>query len=180
MIQTAVSRWNRTALEDNSERITVLHHEEAWETLENLRENVRDNEGQFIALNVAEPLTESFPELFYAAMQNTRWEQSLPFSLPGSLPDILRHNPHAASPFINRAILWQRLCDRLIMDDAPYCETVLVLEGVDQASPATQHEITRLIRFHELHALHRTFVLTLDRHSQGQIIPALRDIIEKN
>lgn len=133
-----------------------------------------DNDGQFISLNLTEPLTESFPEMFYAALKNTRWQQSLQFSLPV----ILQHNPHVASPFINRAILWQRLCDLLIIDDAPYRETVLVLENVDQASLATQHEIARLIRFHEIHSICRTFVLTLNRHSHGQIIPELRDIFD--
>jgi hypothetical protein len=176
MIQTAVVQRNRTAWEDNSERIRLLHHEESWEALENLRDNVMDDEGQFISLNVAEPLTESLPEMFYAALQNTRWEESLQFSLPV----ILQNNPRVTSPFINRAILWQRLCDLLIIDDTPYRETVLVLENVDQASPVTQHEIARLIRFHELHSIRRTFVLTLNNYSHQQIIPELQDIFDQH
>ena len=175
MIQTAAQR-NRTTQEDDSKRIRLLHHEESWEVLENLRENVMDNEGQFISLNLAEPLTKPLPEMFYAALQNTCWEQSLQFSLPV----MLQNNPRVTSPFINRAILWQRLCDLLIIDDTSYRETVLVLENVDQASSATQHEIARLIRFHEIHTIRRTFVLTLNRHSHKQIIPELQDIFDQN
>jgi len=175
MIQTTVSNRNTTVWKGKSERIVLLH-EESWEVLENIRENVTDNDGQFIALNVAEPIAESLPEMLYAALKNTCWDRSLQFSLPV----IIQHNPHAASPFIHRAILWQRLCDLLILDDTPSRETVLVLENVDQASQATQHEIARLIRFHETHSVHRSFVFTLNRSSHEQIIPELREIFDKN
>ena len=176
MTQTAVSHWNRTAWERDTERIMLLHHEESQETLESLRENVMDNEGQFISLNLTEPMAASLPEMLYSALKNTCWDQALQFSLPV----ILQHNPHVASPFINRAILWQRLCDLLIIDDAPYRETVLVLENVDLTSQTTQHEIARLIRFHEMHSLHRSFVFTLNRYSHVQVIPELWDIFGRN
>ena len=52
MIQTTVSNRNTTVWKGKSERIVLLH-EESWEVLENIRENVTDNDGQFIALNVA-------------------------------------------------------------------------------------------------------------------------------
>ena len=179
MIQTSLSQWNRTAWESDSERISLLYHDEqsgekCWETLENLQENVLDSEGQFISLDLAEPMTETLPEMLYTALQNTRWEQSLQFSLPV----ILRHNPHVTAPFINRAILWQRLCDLLLMDDIPYRETVLVLENVDQASPCTQHDVARLIRFHEIHAIRRTFVMTSDCHAHHRFVPELRNIVD--
>jgi len=171
MIQTLALHRN-TVL---SERIGLLYHDEpsCWDTLEDIRESIFDSEGQFISLDLAEPQTETLPEMLYAALKHSRWEQSLQFSLPS----ILQNNPHAAPPFINRAILWQRLCDLLIIDDDSSRETVLVLENADQASPAAQREIARLIRYHETHSLHRTFIFTLDRYPHDQIIPELRDII---
>jgi hypothetical protein len=179
MLQTLAPQWNKTSFESDSVRIRLLYHDElsggdCWETLEDIREMTQDSEGQFISLDLTELQGESLPEVFYAALKNARWEQSLPFSLP----NILRQKPQVASPFINRAILWQRLCDLLIMDDESDRETVLVLENVDQASHATQHEIARLIRFHKTYSLRRTFVFTLDHYSHGQIIPELRDIFE--
>ena len=173
---SSLPRWSRTAFESNSERIRLLYHEEQSEgEYWDIRENVHDSEGQFIDLDLAEPLTESLSAMLYAALKNVRWERSLQFSLPV----ILQHNPYVASPFINRAILWQRLCDLLLMDDTPCRETVLVLKNVDQASLATQHEIARLIRFHETHSIHRTFVMTLSRHSDHFIAPELQDIFDE-
>ena len=166
MIQTLAPHWDGRALECRSERIGILYRDDPsyWDTLENLHKSISDSEGQYISLNLAEPLPESFPEMLHAALENVRWDQSLQFSLPA----ILRHNPRTASPFINRAILWQRLCDLLIIDDVPHRETVLLLENIDQASSGTRQEIVRLIRFHEAHDLRRTFIFTLNRHSHSQ------------
>ena len=185
MKQTLTLQRNEAVLENSkaicwqSKRVGLLYHdehsgEEFWDALEDLRENVLDHEGQFISLDLAVPLTETLPEKLYVALKNTRWENSLQFSLPV----ILHHNPRAASPFINHAILWQRLCDLLIADDESNRKTVLVLENIDQASPTTQHEIARLIRFHAAHFVHRTFVFTLDRHSHEQIISELQNILD--
>ena len=146
--------------------------EKLWKALEDLREKVLDHEGQFISLDLADPNVESLLETFYTTLKNARWERSLPFSLPA----ILQHNPYVASPFINHAILWQRLSDLLIIDDEPDRQTVLVLENIDLASPAVQHETARLIRFHAAHSVRRTFIFMLDSHSQGRIIPELRNI----
>ena len=184
MNQSFTLQRNEAIFENNrtiywqSKSIGLLYHdehsgEEFWDALEDLRENVLDHEGQFISLDLAVPLMETFSEMLYAALKNACWESSLQFSLPV----ILRHNPQVASPFINHAILWQRLCDLLIADDESNRKTVLVLENIDQASPATQHEIARLIRFHAAHFVHRTFVFTLDRHSHKQIIPELQDLL---
>jgi hypothetical protein len=167
------------AIHWQSPQIGLLYREEQsdeqfWETLEDLRDNVLDHEGQFLSLNLAEPLLETLPEMFYNALNNVRWERSLSFSLPA----ILQHNPHVASPFINNAILWQRLCDLLIIDDEPYRNTVLILENVDLTSPVVQHETARLIRFHRDHFIQRTFIFTLGRHSFGNIIPELQNILE--
>jgi hypothetical protein len=156
-----------------SDNVRLYYHDEqSGDTLEYLREHVLEHGGQFIALDLAAPQMESLSEMLYAALKNARWDHSLQFSLPV----ILQHNPHAASPFINRAIVWQRLYDLLILDDNPNRETVLVLENIDQASPDTQHESARLIRFHQTYSIRRTFVFTLDRHSHGRIVPELLDI----
>ena len=184
MLQTFASPRNRTTcIKDGiihwqSERIGLLYRDEQsaneyWSAMESLRESVRGFSGQFISLDVAEPLTESIPEMFYAALKNAHWERSLPFSVPA----VVWHNPHAAAPFINRAILWQRLCDLLLIEDEPNRETMLVLENIEQASPAAQHDVARLIRFHETHSIHRMFVLTLNRHEDKNIIPEMQDIL---
>jgi len=175
-IQTSISH-NR-AIRRQPERIELLYRDEQsdyefWETLENLRESVLASKGQFISLDLAEPQTEPLLETFYVALNNASEKQSVPFSLPV----ILQHNPRSASPFINRAILWQRLCDLLILDDEPYRDTVLVLENADQASPAVQHDIARLIRFHEVHSIRRTFVFTLNRETHGQMTAELRNVL---
>ena len=184
MTLTFAPQKNRTISEHNraihwqSKRVGLLFHdehsgEEFWGALEDLREETLDHEGQFISLDLAGPLTETFPEMLYATLKNVRWESSLSFSLPV----ILKHNLRAATSFINHAILWQRLCDLLILDDESTRATVLVLENIDQASPSVQHEIARLIRFHAAHFVHRAFVFTLARHSHDQIIPELRDML---
>ena len=164
-----------------SRRIGLLYHDEEsgtefWDTLEDLRESVLDHDGQYISLDIACPLAETFPEMFYAALKNVRWERSLSFSLP----IILQHNPRVATPFLNQAILWKRLCDLIIVDDEFARQAVMVLENIDQASPTVQHEIARLIRFHATHGIHRSFVFTLDYLAGtpgGRIIPELRGII---
>jgi len=181
MIQTLTSSRSTPIIGNNpvmdrlAENIRLYYRDEqSEEALEYLREHVLEHEGQFIALNLAAPQLESLSEMLYAALKNARWDHSLQFSLP----IILQHNPHAASPFISRAIIWQRLYDLLILDDTPNRETVLVLENIDQASPDTQHEVARLIRFHQTYSIRRTFVFTLDRHSHGRIMPELLDIFE--
>ena len=163
MTPTLVSHWNKTALDNDSKRVRLFYHDNPthWGALENLRDDILENEGQYISLNLGEPIPESLPEMFYDALKNTRWDQTLQFSLPS----ILQHNPRAPHAFINRAILWQRLCDLLVIDDEPYRETVLVLENVDQASPETQHDVARLIRFHETHSIERTFIFTFSRNA---------------
>jgi hypothetical protein len=168
----------KRAIHWHSKRVGLLCHDEEsgkefWNTLEDMRESILDHEGQFISLDLAEPSTETFLEKFYAALKNTCLERSLQFTLP----IILQHNPHIATPFLNHAILWQRLCDLMIVDDDPNRETLLVLENADHASPVVQHEIARLIRFHTAHSIHRTFVFTLNRHSHEQITPELREIL---
>jgi len=179
MIQTlSLPQRNRTARKNSSDKIELLYHDEfsgdvSWERLEDTRENVLESDGQFISLDLGEPHIESLPEILYVALKHARWERTLQFSLPV----ILQHNVHAGSLFINRAILWQRLCDLLLMDDDPRRETVLVLENVDQISPKMQRDIVRLIQFHQTHDINRAFVVTLNYYSHDQIIPELQNAL---
>ena len=143
------------------------------DVLVNIQESILDHGGQFLAFSIAEPLTETFPEMFNAVLQNACGDRSMQISLPV----ILQHNPHIASPFLNRAILWQQICELIIADDDPCRKTVIVLENVDQASPVVQRDLARLIRFHTVNFIHRTFIFTLDRHSREQIIPELQEIL---
>ena len=161
-----------------SEQIGLLYYdeqsgEEFWDALEDLRENVLENEGQFISLDLVEPETGSLSEMFYDALKSARWDSSLQISLPV----ILQHNSRLASPFLNQAILWQRLCDLIILDDDQDRETVLVLENINQTSPEVQHEIARLVRFHQGRSIRRTFVFTLDCHSCNRITLELRALL---
>ena len=178
-LQKKTVTGNKDKRYGQSQGIGVLYYdeyseEECWETLKNLRDSTLDHEGQFISLDLGTPPIESFLDMLYTALKNTRWGYSFPFSLP----IILQHNPRIASPFINHAILWQRLCDLLIAEEEPNRQSLLVLEHIDQSSPAVQHEIARLIRFHTTHSLQRTFIFTLHHHSSPQIIPELRDILD--
>jgi len=174
-----------TVLEENkairwqSERVGILYHDEQsgrefWDILEDLREEILDREGQFISLDLAETQKETLLEMFYTALKDARWESSLQYNLPIA---VQRSNTHRTLPFIDHAILWQRLCDLLLVDDEPSRETILVLENADQASPAVQHAIARLFRFHAIHSIHRKFLFTLDYHSHEPIIPELRNIL---
>ena len=180
MTQTFTLQQNRAIFEENgtihwkSKRIGLLYNNELsgkefWDTLEDIREGVRDCDGQYISLDLADSQTETLPEMFYAALKKARWERSLQFSLPM----ILQHNPKIAAPFLSRAILWQRLCDLLIVDDDPRRKTVMVMENIDQASSANQHELVRLIRFHTVHSIHRTFIFTLNDRACGRMISEL-------
>jgi len=178
MIQTSVSQDG--AIHRSSGSVGLLYRseqsgDELWTTLDIIRENVRTNGGQFFSFNLANPMEESPLATFYDALKKERWEQSVHVRLLSNR----RHNPQIASVFINRAILWQRLCDLLIAEDESLRETVLVLENIDHASPSAQQEIARLIRFHEKHVLNRVFVMTIEDRAHVGLIPELRDVIEQ-
>lgn len=173
--RNSVISEKNNAIRWQSEKIGLLYGNEQSEddVMGDIQENILDHEGQFLSLNLAEPLMETFPEMFYAALKNASWDRSMHISLPV----IMQHNPHIASQFLNHAIHWQRLCDLVIMDDDPDRKTVMILENADQASSAVQREIARLIRFHSTHSIHRTFVFTLNAQSHNPLIPELRTIL---
>jgi len=179
---TCTLQKNKTAFEEavrqQSKTIGLFYDdeqskEEFWSTLEDMRDSILDHDGQFISLNVAGLQAETLSDWLHTAVKDARRETPLPFGLPV----VFQYNPHMASPFINHAIHWQRLCDLLILDDEPERKTVLVLKNAEQSPPDTQHEIARLIRFHETHSIHRTFVFTLNRQASDQLIPELREVL---
>ncbi len=95
------------------------------------------------------------------------WRQEKPFRV--NLPDILRHQPNTPPVFINRAILWQRLGDRLVEDDDSERPTLVILKNLDAADTQTQHDLARLIRFHGVHRVRRTFLGVL-RHENVALL----------
>ena len=82
--------------------------------VETIRESILSQNGQFISLDAKEFDGISFPSVLLPALEEARGGK--PFQI--HLPLLLQNNPRVDSPFINRAILWQRLCDRLVEDDA--------------------------------------------------------------
>jgi hypothetical protein len=94
------------------------------------------------------------------------------------LPIILQHNPHSDSPFIDRAIIWQRLCDLILEDDSPTRLTVLAIENIETANPNVQHELARLIRLHRTNRINRTFLATVNFGSAEQLLPELRELAD--
>lgn len=146
---------------DLSCRLVVLSHDEdddqTFGVLDSIRESILTENGQYLSFSRADFDESSFPSLLEASLKDFR--KGKPFLI--NLPEILRSNPKTDSPFINRAILWQRLCDRLIEDEAPNRPTLLVMEDFLSLSPQTRHELARLIRFHATYQIRRTFLLVV-------------------
>jgi len=123
-------------------------------------ETILPEKGQYISLNVSEFGESSLPEVLIAALDQTFHERSRIYS-----------------PFINRAILWQRLCDQLIEDDENHRSSLVVFENFDRANSKMQHDFTRLLRFHQTHRIRRSFLLTVSRlDSLSREIRELTDI----
>lgn len=139
-----------------------------------LREDMNGRQGQFLTLDAPAFGEASLSSLVYAALGDLREGRAFRINLPM----ILQNNPNTDSPFINRAILWQRLCDAVIEDEQPTRPTLLVLEGLDRANRAAQHDLARLIRFHVTHRIHRTFLATLHRDSLSRLSPELRELVD--
>lgn len=154
----------------------LLENEQSrsWNIIEAVREGVRAEQGQFLSLCVPELCEASLSGLVYAALADAREGRTFRINLPM----ILQNNPKTDSPFINRAILWQRLCDGIIEDEDSDCPTVLVFEQFDQADRVIQHDLARLIHFHATHRIRRTFLVTLHRDSLPLLEPELRKLVD--
>jgi hypothetical protein len=145
-----------------------------WNLLEKIHESVCVEKGQFISLNIQDFGEATLPGILCSALEYSQSARSFRINLP----IILQNNPRTESPFINRAILWQRLCDRIIEDEDRQRSTILVLENLDQATSRTQHDAARLIRFHATHRIPRTFLVTLHRDNLPFLEPDLCDLVE--
>ncbi len=89
------------------------------------------------------------------------------------------HDPsRIASPFLNRAILWQRLCDRLIEGDETRRPSLLFLENFDPSNATIQHDLARILRFHQTHRIRRSFLLSLSKDQLDLLSPEIRELIE--
>lgn len=130
---------------------------------------------QEILLDAEDFAESSFPELFLDALIEARTEGAFRIDLPL----VLQNNQKINSPFINRAVHWQRLCDRLIEDEEPARSTLLVLDHFEEATTQAQHELARLIRFHRTHRIRRTFLVVLRGDGLERLEPELRDLIDE-
>lgn len=137
-------------------------------------QSVLSKEGQFLSLNMADLLEKRFSGQLLAAMDDLSDKKSFQINLPL----ILKDNPHSDSPFINRAIIWQRLCDRMIEDENEERPTLFVLENIDCANWNDQHDVARLIRFHNTHRIRRSFVATLQKQHYENLKPELLELAE--
>jgi hypothetical protein len=167
------------SLTDYSKHLGFLLHNESschaeWDFLEKIHESVQTKRGQFISLDIQDFGEATLPGVFLSALEYSQSERTFRINLPM----ILKNNPKTDSPFINRAILWQRLCDRILEDETGKRSTILVLENFDDASPKMQHDTARLIRFHITHRIPRTFILTLHHDRVPFLDKELRDLAE--
>ncbi|MDR3196517.1 MAG: hypothetical protein LBU34_01505 [Planctomycetaceae bacterium] len=167
------------SLTDQSRHLGFLLHNNSpchaeWDLLEQIQEFVLEENGQFISLDIRDFGEATLPSVFYSALENSQSEKTFRINLPR----ILKNNPKTDSPFINRAILWQRLCDRILEDVTGQRRTILVLENFDCAAPKMQHDTSRLIRFHLRHQIPRTFLLTLHCDRVPFLDRELRDLAE--
>ena len=143
-------------------RICGREFDQAWDHfLEAVRDELTVGGGQFLSLDFSPFEERSFAELLLEELESVRAEHPLRIDLPMA---------HSKSPFIQRAIVWQRLCDRLIEDEELSRPTLLVIENFDQADERFRSDVERLIRFHITHNIRRTFLLTL-RDEDREILP---------
>ncbi|MDR2116918.1 MAG: hypothetical protein LBP87_11120 [Planctomycetaceae bacterium] len=167
------------SLTNQSKHLGFLIHNNSpchaeWDFLEKIHEFVQEKNGQFISLDIQDFGEATLPGVFCSALEDSQFERTFRINLPM----ILKNNPKTDSPFINRAILWQRLCDRILEDETRERPTILVLENFDYATPKMQHDTSRLIRFHLNHQIPRTFILTLHRNHVPFLDHELHELAE--
>jgi hypothetical protein len=167
------------SLTDQSKHLGfLLHHDSPcyaeWDFLEKVHEFVQKQNGQFISLDIQDFGEATLPGVFCSALEDSQSERTFRINLPM----ILKNNPKTDSPFINRAILWQRLCDRVLEDENRKRPTILVLENFDYATQKIQHDTSRLIRFHITHQIPRIFILTLHCNRVHFLAGELRDLVD--
>jgi len=139
------------------------------EVFENLQAELTDGGGQCLLLDLAGFMERSFAETLLGELEaaGTGCRRRI---------DLLLNR--VPSPFIDRAIAWQRLCDHLIDDENPRRSTALVIENVDQANEQIRCDVERLIRFHITHNIRRTFLLTLSDDDTKTLPGSLLRLVE--
>ncbi len=143
------------------------------ELFEIAKERLELNGGQFILLNPQRFDGRSFAEICLEELEAVHFRDPLRIELPYRNED-----ETAASPFIRRAILWQRLCDRLIEDEEFGRPTLFIVENFDLADERTQADFERLLRFHQTHQIRRTFLLTVQKENVQSLPSSLQSLVD--
>lgn len=164
---------------DRAKRLGLLvhampHAETAWKRLDAVRRRLLQANGQYISLDFQDVGDAGLSEAILAVLEDSRKDN--PFRI--NLPTISTDRSRPDSPFINRAILWEHLCDRLIEDEDRRRPTLMVLENVDRAGAPGQHDLARLIRFHEAHCIRRSFLLVLRQDVRPGLTPELDAMVD--
>jgi len=152
-------------------RIDDQEFDTTWDDfLEDFRQELTVGGGQYLSLDCARFEEKCFAELLLEELESVHAECPLRINLPVG---------HSKSPFIQRAILWQRLCDRLIEDEKPTRPTLLVIENFGQADERFRNDVERLIRFHTTHHIRRTFLLALQDENDEALPPSLSRLVDQ-
>jgi hypothetical protein len=177
----ALSGFKELILDTNEQFHIVLPEDDSqlvmslFSFIESIRQFVVTGGGQFIHIDANDLVGVSLSKRLYSIM--TEVLSNRPYRI--QLPIILQHNPHTASPFIDRAIVWQRLCDLILEDDSPQRPTALVIENFELADQSIQHELARLIRLHKNNKINRIFFVTINKtENLEQLLPELRELAQ--
>ncbi|MDR1479415.1 MAG: hypothetical protein LBJ00_10800 [Planctomycetaceae bacterium] len=165
---------------DSNEQFRVIISDKAEDSggllccfVESIREFVTSGGGQYICIDANGLIGSTLSRRLYSIMVEVLANRDYRVQLPA----ILRQDSHNNTPFIDRAIVWQRLCDLILEDDTPQRLSVLVIENIELADQNTQHELARLIRLHKNNRINRLFFLTLNNGNTEQLLPELRELI---
>jgi hypothetical protein len=143
--------------------------------VESIREFVISGSGQYIHINANDLVGGTLSRRLYSIMVEVLGNRQYRIQLPVTLQ---QHKPHTTSPFIDRAIVWQRLCDLILEDDTPQRLSVMVIDNIEDADQNTQHELARLIRLHKNNGINRLFFLTLNGDNADKLLPELRELVK--
>ncbi|MGL4593166.1 MAG: hypothetical protein ACRCUY_00390 [Thermoguttaceae bacterium] len=159
--------------------VSLIHDdtnfESLWEVCHSLHTICAEQNGQFISLNSLDITDRSLCESILDSLNRINPHKSHRIEIP----IISEESANEDRPFIRRAICWQQLCDRLVEDEDCARPTLIVFEQADQLNGRQQHDLARLIRFHRIHAIRRTFVITLHRDQTHCLSSELRELIEE-
>lgn len=174
----AFSEKIQAFVEDQKRFAVVLYRKSnsaVDDVLAQIGEKLHLRGGQFLSLDTSKLSGNRLSGQLLAALEGMERDRSFRINLPL----ILQDHPDTESPFINRAIIWQRLCDRIIEDEEPQRPTLTVLKNLGLAVDSDRHELARLIRFHNNHRLRRTFIATIRQDCFECLGPELEGLVDK-